>query len=259
MVEWCENNGIEPACDFDGSSLLVRPHLKQSRSIEIPSDGSWMDKKTGKKLAFAKWFVESAISGSLLGVVYRKDGRSYHPACMMPRDLRKQSLLDGEPLTECDLGSCYFACLTSMLPDCDERTRLISSLQAGSFYEELFEEAGLELDKPRVQKEILFNHDLGRRKQWLLFDALERLYPGLSYIIERLRKRYGPSGFSKVLMRIEGQVMDIAWTSLVKTGIKSLRLHDAMLCAESSATKVCEAIRQAGLFVLGFIPRVSVK
>jgi len=258
-LAWCKKNGTSPSCDFDGSSLLGAAAIEAISSIELPADDSWMAEKTGRKLAFAKWFVDSAINGTLLGVVYRKDGRSYHPGCMMPRDLRRQSLLDGEPLTECDLGSCYFACLASMLPDCDEKERLISSLKSGSFYAELFEEAGLELDKPRVQKEILFNHDLGRRKQWLLFDALARLYPGLTYIIERLRKKHGPSGFSKVLMRIEGQVMDLAWTSLAKLGVKSLRLHDAMLCAESQAAKVSDAIRSAGLFVLGFVPRVSIK
>jgi hypothetical protein len=220
----------------------------------------------------------------------RKRGRCYDPLTNLRKDLRRDSLIDGEPIAEVDIHACYTCLLVSKLPAGTAKNKAIAALQTDWYaqFEESYakwfdgqiesgrgyiNEAGqwmLRLDndpehdtpasiKVEYQRQCLFWRD-PRDESNPLRVALRRLHPELCHLIETLRQRMTPSKLSDVLTRAEGSlVVDSAVAELERAGITAKPNHDGILVPVSRKDEAKKILLGVCRWHLGFEPRVSIK
>lgn len=226
----------------------------------------------------------------VVNVKRRKHGRCYHCLTNLPKDLRRASEIDGEPLVEIDLHACYTLLLVEKLPDGEAKDRAIAVLQSdwyaqfeGAYKQWLAmkrkEGIAYQSDdgvwmlradddpandvkasiKVEYQRQCLFWRD-NRARSNPLRKALRRLHPELCQLIEDFRSRVTPTELSHVLTRGEGSMMvDSALVELHHRGIKAFGIHDAVVVPESKAAQAYETLMKVAEWHLGFRPRISRK
>jgi len=270
----CERNDWTSSLDLDGRTEWGRPLFAALDKIQIPdtAETARLTKRGVVKLA------------------RRKRGRCYDPLTNLRKDLRRDSLIDGEPIAEVDIHACYTSLLVSKLPAGTAKDKAIAALQTDWYaqfkesYAQWFDaqvasgrgyinEAGQwmlrldddpEHDKPasikvEYQRQCLFWRD-PRDESNPLRVALRRLHPELCNLIETLRQRMTPSELSDVLTRAEGSlVVDSAVAELERAGITAKSNHDGILVPTSRVEEAREILLGVCEWHLGFRPRVSIK
>ena len=201
-------------------------------------------------------------------VVKRVRGRVYHALSSCPKPIRALIRMHyrglSEPIAIVDMHATYITLLVGAMEDCDERDELIQLLQTKRFYEcvndmlapqHRYEDRGLL--KQEFQKQCLFwlPTDHRHRKLW---QALSDRFPRLTLFIERLRAKYGVSGFSDWLTARESRIfIDDVLPQCEAAGIPSVPFHDAVGVPASAASQVKQMIEQAACARLGFVPSVK--
>jgi hypothetical protein len=270
----CERNDWTSSLDLDGRTEWGRPLFAALDKIQIPdtAETARLTKRGVVKLA------------------RRKRGRCYDPLTNLRKDLRRDSLIDGEPIAEVDIHACYTSLLVSKLPAGTAKDKAIAALQTDWYaqfkesYAQWFDaqvasgrgyinEAGQwmlrldddpEHDKPasikvEYQRQCLFWMD-PRDESNPLRVALRRLHPELCNLIETLRQRMTPSELSDVLTRAEGSlVVDSAVAELERAGITAKSNHDGILVPASRVEEAREILLGVCEWHLGFSSRVSIK
>jgi hypothetical protein len=270
----CERNDWTSSLDLDGRTEWGRPLFAALDKIQIPdtAETARLTKRGVVKLA------------------RRKRGRCYDPLTNLRKDLRRDSLIDGEPIAEVDIHACYTSLLVSKLPAGTAKDKAIAALQTDWYaqfkesYAQWFDaqvasgrgyinEAGQwmlrldddpEHDKPasikvEYQRQCLFWRD-PRDESNPLRVALRRLHPELCNLIETLRQRMTPSELSDVLTRAEGSlVVDSAVAELERAGITAKSNHDGILVPTSRVEEAREILLGVCEWHLGFSSRVSIK
>lgn len=270
----CDRNDWTSRLDLDGRTEWGRPLFAALDKIQIPD--------TAETARLTKRGV--------VKVARRKRGRCYDPLTNLRKDLRRNSLIDGEPIAEVDIHACYTSLLVSMLPAGRAKDNALAALQADWYaqfnesYDKWFDaqlasgrgyinEAGQwmlrldddpEHDKPasikvEYQRQCLFWRD-PRDESNPLRVALRRLHQELCHLIETLRQRMTPSELSDVLTRAEGSlVVDSAVAELERAGITAKSNHDGVLVPASRVEEAREILEGVCRWHLGFEPKISIK
>ena len=270
----CKRNDWTSNLDLDGRTDWGRPLFAAFDLLEIPETAE----------------TSRLIRRGVVKSAKRKRGRCYHPMTNLRKDLRRNSLIDGEPTVEVDIHACYTALLISKLRNGPAKRRAIEAIRTGwyaqfdSVYAEWFDrqcEIGngyvgndgqwmLRLDdepkndtpasvKVEYQRQCLFWRD-GRDASNPLRTVLRRLHPELCTLIEHWRKRLSPTKLSDVLTRSEGSlVVDYAANELERAGIIAIPIHDAVVVPASRADEARVILLGVCRWHLGFEPRVSIK
>ncbi len=87
--------------------------------------------------------------------------------------------------------------------------------------------------------------------------VMAQLFPQLHKLIGRLRAKYGVSGCSDLMMRMESQIIRPALIE-VSSFSAVLPMHDALLTPLSVADRAMEIIQKIGQRVLGFTPAIKI-
>lgn len=273
-VEICQRHDWTSNLDLDGRTDWGRPLLSALESVRIPD---------------APETVRLTKRGVMKAAV-RKKGRCYHAMTNLRKDLRRDSLIDGEPTAEVDIHACYTAVLISRLPDGATKNQAIKAIQTdwyaqfGSAFAKWFDrqcatgkgyigndgEWMMRLDddpkhdvpasiKVEYLRQCLFWRD-GRDGSSPLRVELRRLHPGLCRLIERWRNKLSPTELSDILTRAEGSmVVDCATAELERACIKAIPTHDAVMVPISKADAAHAILLSVCELHLGFAPKVSVK
>jgi hypothetical protein len=270
----CDRNDWTSRLDLDGRTEWGRPLFAALDEIRIPAT------------------VETArlTERGVVKMARRKRGRCYDPITNLRKDLRRDSLIDGEPIAEVDIHACYTAVLISKLPAGKAKDKANAAMQTGWYaqfdesYDEWFDakvasgrgyinEAGERMlrldddpthDKPasikvEYQRQCLFWRD-PRDESNPLRVTLRRLHPEFCHLIETLRQRMTPSELSDVLTRAEGSlVVDSAMAELERAGITAKPNHDGVLVPKSRVNEAREILLQVCEWHLGFRPKVTDK
>ena len=253
---WCQSKNLEMVTDLWGISRLSRATLEAISGLSLSMTDCNSD-------PYLKRVCERFISGTVRYYFKSKDGRSYHPLTNCSKSARRVMRLDDQPLREADLSCSHWYLLASQLDDPEEKSRLISIIHQGDFYERVAKQAGVLYGdrsdlKKECQRQLLFGRDWRQSKR-PLWKGLATLFPQLCRLIEHLRSIHKVTGFAKHLMRLEGMLMNRVHHNLLDIQIPSIRLHDGMLVAEQHLPKTIEVIERTGAEVLGIKPRVTGK
>ncbi len=265
-VQFCAKRGLPLPADLRADSPLASATFDAIRRICVPAVVDATGVVCAEKISFLLEFHKSLLTKRVRRKYCAKDGRTYHAITNCPRVLRRQLLLNGEPLREADLSCSHFYLLATQIADVDERDRLLELIRSGRFYETVAELSGEEFVdraelKQEMQRQCLFGRD-GRISSRPLWPALRKVSRQLCSLILRLRRGFAKknaSNFAKLIQRLEGRLMDDAHYKLIEEGIDGIRLHDGFLVAESSIDRVAQIIRDAGVKVFGAEPRIGIK
>lgn len=272
-TEICNRNDWTSNLDLDGRTDWGRPLLDALESVALPE---------------APETVRLTNQG-VVKAAMRKRGRCYHPMTNLRKDLRRESLLKGEPTAEVDIHACYTALLISRLPDGEAKDKAIDALKsdwyaqfqnayAEWFSTQLASGRGYILDgkwmirldgdpthdtpasiKVEYQRQCLFWRD-PRNESNPLRVVLRQLHPELCRLIENWRQILSPTELSDVLTRAEGSlVVDSLMAELENARINSITVHDAVVVPASRAEEAREIMLRVCEWHLGFKPCVSIK
>ncbi len=270
----CKRNDWTSSLDLDGRTDWGRPLFATLDSVLIP--------ETTETARLTKQGV--------VKIARRKRGRCYHVLTNLRKNLRREILIDGEPVAEVDIHACYSALLISKLRAGKAKDKAIEALRSDwySQFQEAYAEwfrtqlaSGrgyigddgrwmLRMDddpshdvpasiKVEYQRQCLFWRD-PRDSSNPLRVTLRQLHPELCSLIESRRSRMTPTQLSDVLTRAEGRiVVDCATSELERAGIKSCSIHDAVVVPVSRVDDAYAILLDVCQWHLGFAPRVSKK
>ncbi len=220
----------------------------------------------------------------------RRYGRVYHPISNLRKGIRRECLIDGEPIAEVDIHACYTCLLVSDMHPGESRDKAIAYLmtdwysQFDVFFAGWFEkqvECGLGyISKSgtrilRSGNSQTHDQPLSIKKEYsrqCLFWADSRdisnplrvffrsIHPELCDMIIARRKRMSASDLSRKLTQREGSiVVDTAMAEFARAGIAAIPLHDAVMVQASRATATQEILLDVCERKLGFRPKISIK
>lgn len=182
--------------------------------------------------------------------VCKTSGRIYHSVANLPKPLRAQLLIDGEPTSEIDISCSQPSLLSSLYnrEDADhaaERTRYLASTQGGSFYEEIAAEAGKGWSRDETKTHFFHQIAYGsfyNADNYELLPAFTKRFPILARLMAAVKQR----GNRELPMRM--QTLEAKITIAGACGecagkkIKVLPVHDSLICKTSEAETVKEIL-----------------
>ena len=202
---------------------------------------------------------------------FRTKGRIYGPHTSFPKNLRQYLRIRGRdgalhPLSEVDLGSCFYTILASM----SKEPSLIEAVTSGDFYARLLavakEKFSFEGDvgeaKKSANRDCLFNHGKHGFGTSALWKAFESLYPKSAKLVWNLRgnNAYAASVLYQDLVSKECALMiERVLPALFAREIPALNLHDAVLVPLADADEALCVTRELAAEYFGFPARVGVK
>lgn len=194
--------------------------------------------------------AENITLGRVRFSVCKTSGRIYHSVANLPKNLRAQLLIDGEPTSEIDISCSQPSLLSSLYnlenaEHADERTRYLASVQGGRFYEEIGTEArrGWSRDETKTNffNQIAYGSYYCADKYELL-PAFTKRFPILARLMAAVKKR----GNRELPMRMQTLEAKIAIAGAcgecASRKIKVLPVHDSLICKTSDAETVKETL-----------------
>jgi hypothetical protein len=264
--EWCLLTKNKLLFDARGLTEWCKAVHAGIRSLVLPQDVSRIDSRD-MSLDRVKWLegYVSRVCEGLSPIVAWKRNRLFHALSGCPRKLRELGVFQYGGTSErgvtVDIHAMYWCALASMLPDSDEKTRLIELLSTRGFYSKLAADTGAENNgefKKQVNMQCLFyksHWPASCRPVWL---ALEASFPQLCSLIISLRRKHGVGGLSDLLMSVESKI--VALGALVEASklCPCIPLHDCLFVPESKADQIREIIVKHAASALGFAPQVRI-
>lgn len=226
----------------------------------------------GDKLSAFDRSLRNLRSASMKCMIRIKNGRTYHWLSSIPKAIRKEMSIDGERFAEVDLSSSYWCCLMSQIWEHERgRCRLIRLIQSGRFYRYVARVAGVQYGsdlKRQFQIQCLFWKPHMPESVRPLWQALDRICPGLCRLIQGVRRRaatvagnpdYAATGLSHYITEIECNVMLPSFQRIALECGNCISLHDAALVPASKANQAKAILEQIGTRIFGFQPRITAK
>jgi hypothetical protein len=182
--------------------------------------------------------------------VCKTSGRIYHSVANLPKNLRAQLLIDGEPTSEVDISCSQPSLLSSLYDRADadhaaEQTRYLASAQGGHFYEEIAAEAGHGWTRDET-KTYFFNQiaygSFYCAAKYELLPAFTRRFPILARLMATVKKR-GNRELPMRMQTLEAKIVIAgACGECAEKKIKVLPVHDSLICKTSEAEIVKEIL-----------------
>lgn len=268
---------------LDETATVLIDNLKH---IEIPdvSDEKLLEDAEGdsaKALIYRRQLDYARHQISTMPTVTKKSGRYYHALTSLKKTNRARCKIEGEFLGDVDAHAMFFSAVAALMPECEDKHRLIAGVQTGRFHALLNEEseapyASLKEAKKQLNRQCLYwkkrDSDHGtisedgeiNDPQWR---ALMRKYPTAANFINNERNRLGSTlsvggmkRWATLLQSIESEIfVKGAMIACRDEGIITIPIHDSLLCKESDIPRVKEIVLQYAEAVLGFKPFVNSK
>jgi len=264
--EWCLLTDNKLLFDARGLTEWSKAVQNGISSLSLPTNVSCVDTK-GMSLEKVDWLEQyvSKLGEGLSPVVAWKRNRLFHAMSGCPRKLRELGVFNYDGVSErgvtVDIHAMYWCILVSMLPDCDEKTRLIRLLGARGFYSKLADDTGSVNDgefKKQVNMQCLFyksHWPADCRPVWL---AMQESFPELCSLILSLRHKHSVGGLSDLLMAVESKIVALGALLEASRLCPCIPLHDCLFVPESKAEQVRGIIVKHAAKVLGFEPQVRI-
>ncbi len=191
-----------------------------------------------------------------------ESGRVSYVPNLVPTELRREILIDGEPAIDVDVVASQPRLALSLFPANHIETIAFRDLiDTGRLYETAMEWIGEEWagKKPKYRffSQVLYG-PREKHKHFPLWRAFEARYPTLAAIIAA-EKRQDTRVFPVKLQTIEARIMvEGVMTDCATRQIPILGIHDAIGCKLGDAKEVAQLISHHWTKVTGYIPRLRI-
>jgi hypothetical protein len=201
------------------------------------------------------------VTNRLRFSVCRKSGRVYYSVASLPKLLRAELLIDGEPTLELDISASQPTLLATLYPEgCEERQAYLAEVQSGSFYENLAAGSGKDWNRDRSKTEFFNQIAFGSyfcRDDYELLPAFTKRFPILASIMANIKKR-GNDKLPILMQKLEATIaIDGACGECAQRGIKVLPVHDSLVVRESEAEAVREIFARHWVEKTGIPARIK--
>ncbi len=176
-----------------------------------------------------------------------RTGRIYYPVANLPKMLRKEVLLAGQPTVEVDIAACQPTLLAMLYPDRrnGEFNRYLELVQSERFYETIAEWAGLGWTRGEAKEAFFSQIAYSYAAVWTklpLYPHFAARFPELMRHIAFLKCRH------KAYLPLEMQSLEAdimirgVCTECADRKIPVLPVHDSIICAREQAAAVKELV-----------------
>jgi hypothetical protein len=240
-----------------GRDLLALPEFEVTLE-ECKQDFLYGIRKIQKKSFYLRTHKKSKSKGT---------GRVFTNITNLPKRMRRYLRLDGEPLVNVDVR-CAQPCLLSSFfleEDSEERAKFSLYMREKDVYSDIMSEVRAESggDYSREDsKRALFGYMFGEVKhQDTRFGrAFARMFPVLDKLITSVKNSSGYKECAYLMQRREVEaVLYGALLELSEKGIKTLSIHDSLMCKAADSAAVSEALRRHFSRIVGFEPVLRIE
>lgn len=193
-----------------------------------------------------------------------KTGRIFNPVTSMPRLLRSCLLIDGRPTVEVDIKNSQPLLLATLYPETSlERSKYLSVVQRGTFYEEIQHASGLSAMSREDVKKLILTHALYGRDCWneSIRKGFVSLFPELWSLIWGAKKE----DYKALPLRMQKLEADCMITGVLAEiaalpgNIPALTIHDGVITLQEHTATILASIKNNVSLRCGYTPQVLVK
>ena len=165
-----------------------------------------------------------------------KGGRLTHTIILMPEEGRHNLTVNGKPLTEGDIITCFPYLLSKFFEDKEEKAKYEAMLDK-DIYSVMASDLNISRDKAKDKfNECICEKDVKTKQYYTAYEWFNKQFP--IFVKTQLNIK---TDFAATLQRMESDVMVIhmnKWTK--ERGIFYISMHDGWLCLNSKDRKLIE-------------------